>query len=297
MPKPSSPHMKFAQCAVGSRSRAWFTAEEQDDFRLLQLKEGKWAARTPDWPIGCLCGVDRGKGDYEVLALGNDGELLIGTPGSFSESHLDPVGRGPSRYGVLRDIRWIDDEVFAVGMSRQAYRRKGDVWQDISGSMRKAGNGPSGLNSVHGLSPKDVFAVGFGGEVWFYDGASWEQVDSPTSVALHRVLALPSGHVIACGAGGVLLQGTREAIAPVQNEATRDNLYGLAFFRGRVYVSSLKALFAIGGNGLEPVNLGVTGALTFGSLDACADVIWSVGARHLFASDDGVSWKQVMCTI
>lgn len=289
--------MKFAQCAVGSRSRVWFAAEEGDDFRLLQLKEGKWAARTPDWPISCLCGIDRGSGNYEVLALGNDGELLIGSPGSFSESHLDPVQKGPDRYGVMRDIRWIGEDVFAVGMSRQAYRRTGKTWQDISGSMRKAGLGEAGLNSVHGLSPNAVFAVGFGGEVWFYDGTNWRPVDSPTSVALHRVVVLPSGHAIACGAGGVVLQGSPETLVPVQNEVTRDNLYGLAHFHGRVYVSSLTAMFAIGKNGLEAVDLGLTGALTFGSLDASSDVIWSAGARHLFASDDGASWEQVMCPV
>ena len=297
MLKHSSLHMKFAQCATGSRVRTWFVAEEEDDFRLLQLKDEKWAVRTPDWPICSVCGVDRGNGDYEVLALGIDGELLVGTPGSFTESHVDPVANGPERYGVLRDIRWAGPDVFVVGMSRQVYRRTEGVWSDVAGSIRKSGGGPVGFNSVHGLSPDAVFAVGFGGEVWFFAANAWRQLDSPTSVALQRVLVLPSGFAVMCGAGGVILQGDSHSLVPVLNRATTDNLYGLAYFRGRLFISSTKALYAIGSSGLEPVDTGIAGPLSFGNLDANADCIWSVGARHLLVSEDGVKWRQVICDV
>lgn len=305
MPQPSSPHLTFAQCAVGSGERAWFIAEEGDDFRLLQLKSdptgdpnaGKWAVRTPDWPLSALCGVDRGNGQYEVLGVGLDGELLIGVPGKFSESHLDPQGQGPDQHGVLRDIRRVGGDVFAVGMSRQVYRRQGDAWSDIGAAIRGPRKGATGFNSVAGLSPEAVFAVGFHGEVWFYNGSAWRQLDSPTSVALQRVLVLPSGHAVICGANGVLLQGLPDALAPIQNDVTMDNLYGLAWFKDRVFVASMKKLFVIGPDGLEPVDVGLEGPLTFGSLDASEDVLWSAGAKHLLRSTDGVSWQQVMCSV
>jgi len=293
----SSPEMKFAQCAVGSQARAWFIAEEDDQFRLLQLKDGKWAARSPEWPIGSICGSDEpGKG-FEVIGLGIDGELLIGTPGKFIETHLDPLSRGPDRYGVLREVRRVGEDVFAAGMSRQVYRRRAGVWSDVAGPIRESGPGAIGFNSIHGASTNAVFAVGFGGEVWFFDGSCWIQLDSPTSVALNRVLALQSGHVLICGAGGVLLQGKPDALATIKNEVTKENLYGMTEFKGRIFLSSAKSLFVLGQDGLEKQDTGLDGPLTFGNLEAQEDVIWSVGARHLLRSFDGVVWEQVFCQI
>jgi hypothetical protein len=45
------------------------------------------------------------------------------------------------------------------------------------------------------------------------------------------------------------------------------------------------------------VDTGLPGPLTFGHLESDADVIWSVGARHLLSSEDGVTWTQVMCNV
>lgn len=305
MPKPSSPHLTFAQCAVGSRERVWFIAEEGDDSRLLQLKcgpdgnpaKGKWAVRTPDWPLAALCGADHGNGRYEVLGVGLNGELLAGSPGTFSEAHVDPRRQRPSLRGVLRDIRMIGDDVFAVGMGHQAYRRRDGVWSDIAGKIRSPRGTVSGFNSVDGRTPDAVVAVGLAGEIWSYDGASWRQLDSPTSVALHRVRVLPSGEAVICGAAGVLLRGQPTHLVQLQNETTQDNLYDLAFFKERVFVASAKRLFVLGPAGLQPVDVGVKGPLTFGSLDASDDVLWSVGAKHLLRSTDGVVWQQVMCPV
>lgn len=295
--KPSSPDMKFAQCAVGSAARVWLVAEEDDQFRLLQLKEEKWAARSPAWDISSVCGVDHGGGRYEVIALGAEGELLMGAPGGFAETHIDPVGKGPQQYGVLREIRRVGDDVFAVGMSRQAYRRRRGVWREVAGSIRSSGPAAIGFNSLHGHSSKAVFAVGLGGEIWAYNGSTWRQLESPTSLALQRVMALKSGHILACGAGGAILQGRPDALTLVKNDLTKDAFYGMVEFRGRVFVSSLTSLFVLGPRGLEAVDVGLKRPLTFGDLDADDEVVWSVGARHLLRSIDGVTWQQVTCPL
>lgn len=292
----SSPLLTFAQCAVGSTSRVWFVAEEEDDSRVLQLRGGKWSVRTPDWAVSSICGREYGADRFEVLALGIDGELLIGVPGGFSESHIDPQGENRGR-GILRDIRMVGEDVFVAGMSRQVYRRQGGTWRHVSGTIQPPPGQAKGFNSIDGRAPDAVFAVGYDGEVWYYDGQLWKQLDSPTSVVLHRVISLPSGHAVMCGAAGVLLQATPAGIATVRNDATTDNLYGLAHFRGKVYVSSLTALYWIGPSGLEPVDTGLDGPLTFGSLDASAKELWSAGANHLLTTQDGAAWSLVDCPV
>src|ERR1044072_5300772 len=97
--KDSSKHMKFAQAAIGSRNRIWFSAEEEDLFRLLQLKTDKWGVKTPDWNIVSLTGKEKEDGDFEVIVLGSNGELLTGFPGGFEESHLDAKNKTPEKTG------------------------------------------------------------------------------------------------------------------------------------------------------------------------------------------------------
>jgi hypothetical protein len=296
----SSSHMMFAQSAVGAadeNGRTWFIAEEEDEFRVLQYKSGEWFVKTPDWPVVSICGIERSNKNFEVIALGMDGELLIGVPGGFSESDLQKLTGISSAIGPMRDIRIVSDDVFAAGMGRQVFRRANDQWALISSPIHSAKDEIAGFNSIHGRTPNAVFAVGFEGEIWFYNGNDWKQLDSATSVVLHRVVVAPNGFAIICGAAGVLLQANSEQAITIKNEATEDNLYGLTVFKEKVFVSSMTELFELTDEGLQPVSVGLEGPLSFGHLEANDKYIWSVGAQHLLRSEDGVAWQLIKCDI
>jgi photosystem II stability/assembly factor-like uncharacterized protein len=300
----SSTDMLFAQSAVGAASangRTWFIAEEEDLFRVIQYKEQSWLARTPDWPIVSICGDEKKDGSFEVIALGIEGELLIGMPGEFSEAELQKEAAVPFAIGPMRDIRFVGDDVFAAGMSRQVFRRTSGVWNLISTDIHSEKGSLAGFNSIHGVSPSAVYAVGFEGEIWFYNGEAWKQLSSPTSVVLNRVVAAPNGFAIICGAAGLVLQANSDQAVTVKNDVTQDNLYGLTIFKGKVFVSSLTALFELTPDGLQAVDValdfGSEGPLTFGHLEANEKTMWSVGANHLLRTDDGVTWELVVCGI
>lgn len=304
----TSRNMVFGQAAIGSAQRIWFTAEEAepDDggdgaSLLLQWKDGKWAARTPDFPLVSVCGADRGGGDFEVLALGVDGEILQGLPGKFDVLHVDPAQRLDLRLGCMRDISFVGESVFAVGMTRQTYVRRSGVWENDSSELRLAAatvSGPAtGLNAVHGTSEGNVYAVGYGGEVFFCDGTHWHAVDSGVNVGLYRVLVLPSGEFYACGAAGVVIHGNPSIVSVIENHVTDENLYGLTEFGGRIYVSGLRNLFVIGPKGLEPVVVDLAGSFTFGFLQASDGIICSVGARHVLVSTNARHWEMLRCDL
>jgi hypothetical protein len=300
----SSADMIFAQSAVGAATasgRTWFVAEEEDLFRVIQYKEQSWLARTPDWPIVSICGDEKKNGAFEVVALGMDGELLIGMPGEFSETDLQKETAVPFAIGPMRDIRFVGDNVFAAGMSRQVFRRASGVWNLISSNIHSEQGSLAGFNSIHGVSPSAVYAVGFEGEIWFYNGNAWKQLSSPTSVVLNRVVATPNGFAIICGAAGIVLQANADQAVTVKNDVTQDNLYGLTIFQGKVYVSSLTALFELTADGLQSIDVALDGSsegpLTFGHLDANEKTMWSVGAKHLLRTEDGIAWELVICDI
>lgn len=295
--KPSSPSLTFAQCAIGSKDRIWVLVEEDDEFHVLQLRQNKWALRTVPWPAASICGRSSASESFEVLVVGTDGELLTGIPGGFSETTIDANDDRTTKSGVLRDICFVGSDVFAAGMSRQIYRRRERLWEDISIPVPKRNKEIAGINSVHGLTADEVYAVGYNGEIWFYDSVSWVQVSSPTNVALNAVRVTPAGEVIACGAAGVILKGDRNGFVSIAEGATTDNLYGIAYFKGQVYLAALAELYSLTSSALTVVDFGVSGKITTGSLDANDGVLWSVGAKHIFSTVDGRSWSQVFCDL
>lgn len=289
--------MTFSHCAIGSRDRVWFTAEEEDTFRLLQLKKDSWAVKSTDWAMCSVCGIEKSNGKYEVIALGTEGNLLMGIPGGFSEGHLDPKLSNPKKYGVLRDIRIIGDDIFACGMSRQVYHRIKGNWKDIAGKIKSETKEALGFNSIDGISSNAVYAVGFKGEIWFYDGAEWIQLNSPVLSALHYIRATPDGRILICGAEGTLLEIKKNKVTVIPNEITTSNLYSICHFKGRIFVSSLTAIYEIDKNGLKTITTNLKGSLTFGHLEANEDIMYCVGAKHIFTTEDGNEWNQIFCEI
>jgi hypothetical protein len=294
--KQSSKYMQFAQAAIGSRNRIWFSAEEDDLFRLLQLKAEKWSVKTPEWNIVSLTGAEKGDGDFEVIALGSNGELLTGIPGGFSESHLDGKDQSPAKLGILRSIKMIDDVVAAVGMGRQVYTRRKGKWSNVSIKTDPAAEGVViGLNAIDGPTADQLFAAGYNGEVWMYQAKKWQPVETKTTATLNDLLCTPAGEVYVCGMSGIILKGNEKGFTPVENEITKDNLYSITVFKGKLYVSSLTSVYVINNNKLEAVK-GTAGFST-GHLAANDDIMISTGAKHILLTEDGVKWEQVFCTV
>jgi hypothetical protein len=293
--KDSSKHIQFAQAAIGSRNRIWFSGEEEDLFRLLQLKTDKWSVKTPDWNIVSLTGKEKEDGDFEVIVLGSNGELLTGFPGGFAESHLDEKNKTPEKTGILRDIKIIGGVVVAVGMGPQVYLRKKGKWSNISPETKDVKKADRGFNAVDGLKENEVVAVGYQGAIWLYNGKVWKQIESKTTMALNAVLCLLSGDMYVCGASGTILKGNAKGFSPVENKVTTDNFYSLAYFQGKIYVSSLTSLYLIDNGKLELVK--EVASYTTGHLYAHDDIMISTGARHILLTEDGVKWKQLFCTV
>lgn len=293
--KDSSKHMKFAQAAIGSRNRIWFSAEEEDLFRLLQLKTDKWGVKTPDWNIVSLTGKEKEDGDFEVIVLGSNGELLTGFPGGFEESHLDAKNKTQEKTGILRDIKMIGDVVVAVGMGPQVYLRKKGKWSNISPETKENKKADNGFNAVNGLKENEIVTVGYQGAILLYNGKEWKPIESKTTMALNAVLCTPSGEMYVCGASGTILKGNAKGFSPIENKATTDNFYSLAYFNGKIYVSSLTSLYVISNGKLEVVK--EVAGYTTGHLYAHDGIMISTGARHILLTQDGVKWKQQFCTV
>lgn len=125
---------------------------------------------------------------------------------NLSEGPIDPKPTGPSVHGVIRDLRIIGANVYAAGMRRQVYRRERDhQWVHIDRGVVQEPllTTIAGFNSIDGIGEKELYAAGFGGEIWTRQNDVWKQINSPTNLILNKVLVVDKT-VYICGQRGVL---------------------------------------------------------------------------------------------
>jgi hypothetical protein len=205
---------------------------------------------------------------------------------------------GPENRGDLREVRGIaGGRAYAVGTARQAYVRVDrDTWEriDQTAQSEKANMTEKSFESIDGFTETDIYAVGWDGEIFHYDGKQWQQKKSPTKLALSKVRCALDGYVYACGQSGVVVRGKEDDWEIIGKGVTDEDLWGLEFFEGKLYVASMYQLYQFDGKELTPIKFGrCEPPSTCYHLSASKGVMWSIGAKDLLEFN-GKTWKSVI---
>lgn len=257
-----------------------------DDGELKFVELEKWSAIS-------VCVARQPK--EQMVAIGEDGTAAVWGSG---EALTERIGAGddhPGRRGPLREVRTIGGRVYACGMDRQVYRREAaNRWRCIDQGIAAAPAAEDvfGFESIHGFSEEDITAVGWHGEIWHYDGKGWERIDSPTNLILTRVFCAGDGNVYACGQRGMLLRGRGRRWQVIEHGATREEIWDLQWFEGRLYLATMRMLYTLADDRLEPVDTGEETPATCHQLDAADGILWSVGAKDILQFD-GRLWTRI----
>lgn len=235
--------------------------------------------------------------DKSVCFVGPTGTVtIVGSQGVQTEE-IDASDLGPSSLVNVRGAAMIGSRPYVCGMARLVYRREEAVgWSRVDQDVfvpRARRKKAVGFHAIAGTDERSIFAVGQYGEIWHFDGRTWTQEESPASVALTQVAVASDGSVVAAGLVGTVLRGRVGAWEVVADDATEADFWGVAEYRGRVYLSSHNGLYLLGHDELEAVNMGLDGDLTTAYVDAADGVIWSVGQKSLAVSADGELWRLV----
>ncbi len=233
----------------------------------------------------------------ELFLMGTHGRgmRMLGANREFE--HVDPSPRGPSVYGMLRDIRWIGNHLYATGMRRQVYRRDApDRWVHMDQlilqqpSLTEAG----GFNSIDGATEQDIVCVGLNGEVFGWNGHHWSREDAGTHAALHRVKFVNRDLAYACGDMGVLLRRSRGKWQPVDHKLTREQIRDIEFFAGKLYFATQEKLYRMDErDSVEEVQVPSDEDPSFGWLHVNDGVLMSSGKKHIFWTSDGSTWNRL----
>lgn len=252
---------------------------------VLGIDGGQWADAVDGVWNSTAIAVAR-QPQEKLVVIGEDGDIVTYVGGKSGEETITPAPV------MIRNAKEICGYVYACGMKRQVYRRAGErQWVDV-GAPRAKELEEAGFEALDGYSEREIYAAGWGGEIWRFDGGKWKEQSSPTNVILSAVCCGGDGTVYIAGQRGVLVRGRNDVWEAVQweDEVSAD-LWDLCWYRDKLYVATMQALYTLNGNILEAVDMGRIGPVSCYSLSTAEDVLWSVGLEDV-VSFDGKQWKK-----
>jgi hypothetical protein len=224
--------------------------------------------------------------EEKMVAISEDGDVFTYVGGKSATETIEP------RPAVLRGVTTLDGKAMAFGMRRQVYRRDGEGrWKPMHAPDIKEGEA-AGFEALCGFSLSDVYAAGWEGEIWHYDGRRWRNEDSPVNVILTGATTHDDGKVYICGQNGTLLCGRKGEWEIVADGDTVDDFWSIISFKKKIYVVSFAALYVLKRGHLEIVDPGNISIDTYQGLTEAEGVLWSAGAEDI-ATFDGINWTKV----
>ena len=159
----------------------------------------------------------------------------------------------------------------------------------MPGLPESSREGVVGFECVVAVSPDEIYAAGWRGEIWMFDGQIWRRVDSPTNQIITAMCRSPSGNIMACGRSGLLLSGRHDTWQITHEGACPTDLWAIDGSTGKIFVAGLHHLFLLNENGAELID---TDTQSFGELCHGAGVLWSIGQKD-FLAFDGTTWNRI----
>ncbi len=268
--------------------------QDEPNAVLTWMEAGKLTSTPVEWNA-CSVDVSPAHPYSQAIYLGEDGQLALFDGQGFQEL---PAIEEARQKGPLRSIKTIDANLtLAVGTVLQVYRsHDGTLWKSETIPLL-AGEQAVDLSveAVSAFSSDEVYAVGWHGLLCLRTPTGWVRLDAPTNLDLFDLTCAEDGSVYAVGDEGIILKGRGDTWALIEQDLTREKLWGVACFAGRIFVSDMRMLYEIVGEDLIPVappDDEVFPSSTY-RLRTAEGALWSAGGKELFEFD-GQRWKPLL---
>ena len=252
---------------------------------VIGIDQGRWGdTATTDWDSTAIAVAK--KPSEKLVFVGQDGDVSTYVGGTSTPEVIKPAPK------MIRNAKTVEGYVIACGMLRQVYKRVGEgEWKNISASSPKAGE-KVGFEAIDGYSGNELYAAGWNGEIWEYDGREWANRVSPTNVILTAVCCAGDGVVYVSGQQGVMIKGRHDRWESIEWEENVDvDIWDLCWFNEKLHVATMTNLFTLEGNQLVSVDFGGVGIPSCYSLTQAEGVMWSIGKDDVL-SFDGTTWRR-----
>jgi hypothetical protein len=264
---------------------------EYDYSRMHVYDKPNWFHHDLEWDVLSVC-VSRKEDKRKCVAMSMQGDIAFQFVGGSEVESIPNAGTLNGR-GAMSQVREIGDKLVACGYEGQVYVRQPSGWQVLSDGLISfsSKDQPAHLNSIDGNQFEDIYAVGYFGRIFHFDGKKWSEIESPTNVHLERV-RVENGIAYICGNNGTVLFGNKDGFELVSIDNHDNHLWGLERYKGKTYVADLDGVYVHDGINWAPVKMGLKGSVDAYRLDAYDGVMWSFGPKTI-AQFDGSKWTRV----
>jgi len=262
---------------------------------FIKWKDGVFSDGGTEVWLSAGMGCIKESGALTTVVVSNFGKTLEFSRGERVLGEILTEGQKIEDLGPLRRVRAIDGKIYCVGGNRQAYVRSSPgLWTRIDHSSRPEPGDDriAGFESVDGFSGREIYAAGWDGEIFQYDGSGWRQIDSPTNLLLTEVCCAGDGQVYIGGREGFLLRGRNDVWDSLDGSQMVDDVWGMAWFKGSLYISGMRGIYTVQDDAIIPVSINLDDVTSFFWLAKTEGILWSVGANDVIAFD-GESWGRV----
>jgi len=205
----------------------------------------------------------------------------------FEDSQPEPI---EPRYGSIRAVSEIKGKAYAVGLRGMVYRfDKLAMWTRIDDDLPREFN----IQAIHGFDEYDIYAVGFSGQLWHFNGKKWRKLQLPTNLNLTAVKCSGDGLVYIAGHKGILMCGRDDNWQIIDHGVTMKDIWSLEWFEEKLYLSTMSNVFRLDRDKLEMVDFDDDVPTTCYHLSAAKNVMWSIGEKDVM-SFDGKKWSRIV---
>jgi len=235
--------------------------------------------------------------DGVLFAVGKNGLVkFVGQPGqaftreSVKGKFRDFVIDACEARGHLTKVRATPSGFLACGWGGQLYRLGADAWTSLTGNNDVFSD--LDFLDIDGTNTGELYAVGLGGTVLYFDGQKWEAEGMPTNRHFYAVRCLSDGNVLVAGAQGALYVGRHSLWQEIPADLD-GNFWAIEEFSGAAYLSYAdRQLFRLASAKLSEVKLASTDRTN--RLSAGPSMLLSCGSNVLLRFE-GSAWNQIDC--
>jgi hypothetical protein len=251
-------------------------------FQFMWRRDMEWSGRRQSWTSGAA----------GYLPSPVDTSITVGEDGNFYAwgDSVELEGRIANK-GIFSSVKAIGKHAYVVGMSATVYRCDSlDTWTKLNLNLTR----DVSFESITGPSESEMYAVGWEGVICCIKDNQSTLIESPTNLILNDACYGENGYVYCCGQKGILVKGRNENWEVIEQDVTTEDFWGIAFFKGNIYVSTASFLYSLKGDQLELVRFSDDLPKSFYHLSTFDDsYMWSIGPHDLMGFDGG-NWERIL---
>lgn len=259
--------------------------KEVSHTSAISIDEGEWAnVINVKWDSTALA-VAR-QPEEKLVFIGEDGQVCTYVGGKSGKESLKPKPL------LIRRAKAIDGHVYACGMGREVYKRTGEnQWIQINALAPKEEE-RTGFEAIDGFSESELYAVGWRGEIWHFDGSVWAAYPGITNLVLTSVCCAGDGFVYVVGQRGLFIKGRHDAweVVDFDNDFSSD-FWDVHWFNDKLYLTTMTGLYVFENGALNEVDVDDMLNTSFYRLASAEGVLWSIGSSDIL-SFDGKQWHR-----